>query len=244
MEAKFNINRSTLVDVTGHDFIDYLVAKTITKKIDTNVATITCDRAHKRIPGDVVFILGLTTHLEYNGYFKVSAVSADGLSFSYALTHADDTVNSDLGGEVHDPIGKDGKAFFIRSAAGNICYSLVGNIAIKTATKKITSNVATITTQGPHGLHVGNTVMISGLGGAHAADYNIYATVTVVSAPNSFSFALTHADDAVNVDAGGCVDECVLKTVAAQVNYIDPEVCRKIFKTGTTATGIYVGYGI
>jgi hypothetical protein len=38
--------------------------------------------------------------------------------------------------------------------------------------------------------------------------------------------------------------EAVTKTVEAQVYFVDPVVCKKILKTGTTATGIYVGYGV
>jgi hypothetical protein len=36
----------------------------------------------------------------------------------------------------------------------------------------------------------------------------------------------------------------ITKTVEAQVYFVDPVVARKIFKVGTTATGIYVGYGV
>lgn len=39
-------------------------------------------------------------------------------------------------------------------------------------------------------------------------------------------------------------DEFIIKTVEAQVYFLDPEVCWKIFASGTTATGIYVGYGV
>ena len=38
--------------------------------------------------------------------------------------------------------------------------------------------------------------------------------------------------------------ESVTKTVEAQVYFIDPVLCKKIYKTGTSATGIYVGFGI
>jgi len=36
--------------------------------------------------------------------------------------------------------------------------------------------------------------------------------------------------------------EAITKTVEAQVYFVDPVLCRKIFKVGTTATGIYIGY--
>lgn len=35
--------------------------------------------------------------------------------------------------------------------------------------------------------------------------------------------------------------ETVTKTVEAQIYFVDPVLVRKILKTGTTATGIYVG---
>lgn len=42
-----------------------------------------------------------------------------------------------------------------------------------------------------------------------------------------------------------CQDsEAVTKTVEAQVYFVDPVLCKKILKQGTTATGIYVGYGV
>ena len=38
--------------------------------------------------------------------------------------------------------------------------------------------------------------------------------------------------------------EAITKTVEAKVYFEDPEQCRKIFKVGTSATGIYAGYGV
>ena len=37
--------------------------------------------------------------------------------------------------------------------------------------------------------------------------------------------------------------EYIEKTIVASAEFVDPEYCRKIFKVGTTATGIYAGYG-
>ena len=39
-------------------------------------------------------------------------------------------------------------------------------------------------------------------------------------------------------------DEVITKTVEAQAYFNDPTLCRKIVADGTTATGIYVGYGV
>lgn len=39
-------------------------------------------------------------------------------------------------------------------------------------------------------------------------------------------------------------DEAITKTVEASAIFNDPEYCRKIFKEGTTATGIHIGFGV
>lgn len=38
--------------------------------------------------------------------------------------------------------------------------------------------------------------------------------------------------------------EAITKAFAASEVFVDPEVCRKIFASGTTATSIYVGFGV
>jgi hypothetical protein len=38
--------------------------------------------------------------------------------------------------------------------------------------------------------------------------------------------------------------EAVTKTIEASAYFIDPEYCRKIFKEGTSADAIYVGFGV
>ena len=53
-------------------------------------------------------------------------------------------------------------------------------------------------------------------------------------------------------DTGGTIKYCpmnntdaeaITKTIEASAVFNDPEYCRKIFKVGTTASGIYIGYG-
>lgn len=77
-----------------------LVLSTTKRSIDTNVATLTLASPHGYFVGDYVTVAGITTHLEYNGTFQVTAVSSDRLSFSYALTHANETETADTGGYV------------------------------------------------------------------------------------------------------------------------------------------------
>jgi hypothetical protein len=136
----------------------------------------------------------------------------------------------------------DDKGFFIRSnGAGNIRYATMGSAKATTVSRKIATNVATLKTTEPHGLTIGETVVITGVG---HADYNGVFVVVSVPTTKSFTFALTHADEAETSDTGGIVEAAILKAVFAQEYFCDPEFCKKIFSTGTTATGIHVGYGI
>jgi hypothetical protein len=136
---------------------------------------------------------------------------------------------------------EDTRGFFIRSGAGDIKYSSFGSAAAVSISRQIDTNVATIKTLGNHGLRVGESVMISGL---NHADYNGEFVVIDIPTPYTFTFALTHADEAETGDGGGVIDAVLTKTVEEQVYFLDPEIARKIFSDGTTATDIYIGYGI
>jgi len=234
------IVKASGISVATYDFVDALIAKTLTKKISSNLATIKCDRTHKKYVGDHVYINGLSTHLEYNGYFVISAVSADGLSFSYALTHADDTENSDLGGDIHDPMLRKPNGFYLRVGGnGNIRYALIGNEKAQIVRRKVDTNVATITTRVPHSFKVGNTILIQGLGGT--GYNNVGFTITAIPTPKTLTFALTHGDEDVT-DSGGIVEDTIVKAFTAGTTFTDPELVGKVFKTDTTATSLVVGY--
>jgi hypothetical protein len=70
--------------------------------------------------------------------------------------------------------------------------------AISLATKKIVSNVATMTTSAAHGLYVGTAITIAGV------DATFNGSYTVVSVPTttSFTFAKTNANVAVAASTG------------------------------------------
>jgi len=57
-------------------------------------------------------------------------------------------------------------------------------------------------------------------------------------------FIRSGAGDIKYCPVGNEDSEAITKTVEAKVYFEDPEMCRKIFKVGTTATGIYAGYGV
>lgn len=72
---------------------------------------------------------------------------------------------------------------------------------IATASRAVTSNVATIVTASAHGLVTGASVAISGM---DDDTYDGTHTVTVVDT-TTFTYSLTHADETTTADTGGTV---------------------------------------
>lgn len=73
-----------------------MVFNSINRKIDTNVATIGLLGTHPYLVNDQVTVSGITTHLEYNGDFTITAITST--SISYALTHINENLTADTGG--------------------------------------------------------------------------------------------------------------------------------------------------
>lgn len=70
-----------------------------------------------------------------------------------------------------------------------------------TASRAVSSNVATIVTAAAHGLVTGNSVVVAGM---TDATYNGTHTVTVTNA-TTFTYSLTHADETTTADTAGTV---------------------------------------
>ena len=69
-----------------------------------------------------------------------------------------------------------------------------------------TTNVATLTTSVAHGFVVGDTVIITGVGGT---GYNATAVITVVGTTTTFSYANTGSDEGSTADTGGSINGVV-----------------------------------
>jgi|GEM_PF-1604930 len=61
---------------------------------------------------------------------------------------------------------------------------------------------------------------------------------------NGFFFRVTGDGNIRYCPIGNEDGAAITKAVTASTIFVDPEICRKIFKTGTTATGIFVGFGV
>jgi hypothetical protein len=81
----------------------------------------------------------------------------------------------------------------------------------------------------------------------YANRFNVGREVAVDVSANDYEdengfFIRSGAGDICYIPVGNLDTEAVTKTVEAQIYFIDPVLVKKILKTGTTATGIYVGY--
>lgn len=74
--------------------------------------------------------------------------------------------------------------------------------SVKTATRARSSNVATITTQDPHGLSVGDAVTVTGVGGT---GYNGQWVVKTVPNSTTFTYDNTGSNETQTSDTGGTV---------------------------------------
>jgi hypothetical protein len=83
--------------------------------------------------------------------------------------------------------------------AANVASTAVANITKTVTTKKISTYVATLTTDSAHGFSVGQAVIVSGVDDPTSASYSFDGTQVITSVPTSTTFTY--------VSAGGDVEE-------------------------------------
>ena len=83
--------------------------------------------------------------------------------------------------------------------AKTVTPAVFNSKSIATASRAVTTNVATIVTSSVHGLVTDNSVVIAGMADA---TYNGTYTVTVTNT-TTFTYALTHANETTTADTGG-----------------------------------------
>ncbi len=100
------------------------------------------------------------------------------------------------------------RALLIQSEAQNLRWR---DDNTKVATVAVATNVATLTTQQPHNLAVGNNIVVSGLTNPAAGNGNY----TIASVPNSttITYPITAANLATTADVTGFVMPAVTATV-------------------------------
>lgn len=139
-----------------------------------NTATITTAVAHGFVVGQYVTVVGLGD-ASYNGTFAITAVGST-TTFSYALTHGNESVADTLG--------------------------RVSAQQLTTTYRAVSGNVATLTTSTPHLLVVNQNIEITGVGGT---GYNGVFKVASVPSTTTFTYALTHDDETSTADTGGVI---------------------------------------
>ena len=83
---------------------------------------------------------------------------------------------------------------------------LLGLSTITTTNRARTTNVATLTTSGAHGFRVGDTLIMTGIGGV---GYNATATVASIPTTTTFTYSNTGSDEGTTADTGGSINGVV-----------------------------------
>ena len=154
-----------VVDETGY---------VITNKVLTsNTATLTTSTAHGFSVGETVVVAGVDSI--FDGTYSISAVTSTS-PYTFSYTKTNDAINSTA--VTATVQGYDGSAWFSKDIT----------------LKNITTKIATITTDGVHGLSAGKVVTISGVDGTFDG------TFTVINAPSTttFTYAIPRIVNDVN----------------------------------------------
>lgn len=183
------------------------VASVVGRILVSNVATLTTSAPHGFLVGEQVTITGIDS-TNFNGTYTISAVSSDGLQFSYARNRTDSRVitNSSLTNQVATITTSAPHGFIVgeQVAVSDVSPAYDGTYEI-TATptdntfsyrrlrgtranvvsKAASNGTATLTTSSPHGISAGDQVIIENV------DSTFNGTYTVTSTPSST--ALTYA---------------------------------------------------
>lgn len=83
---------------------------------------------------------------------------------------------------------------------------LLGLSTVATTNRARTTNVATLTTGAAHGFRVGDTLIMTGIGGV---GYNVTATVASVPTTTTFTYSNTGGDEGSTADIGGSINGVV-----------------------------------
>ena len=154
-----------VVDETGY---------VITNKVLTsNTATLTTSTAHGFSVGETVVVAGVDSI--FDGTYSISAVTSTS-PYTFSYTKTNDAISSTA--VTATVQGYDGSAWFSKDITQ----------------KNITTKIATITTDGVHGLSAGKVVTIFGVDGTFDG------TFTVINAPSTttFTYAIPRIVNDVN----------------------------------------------
>lgn len=180
------------------------VASITGKILTSNVATLTTSAPHGFLVGEEVTITGVDG-TNFNGTFTISAVSQDGLQFSYAKSRTDSRVviNSSLSGGVATIATSASHGFVVGEAvslsdigesydgtyeitstptANTFTYDRTRDTQVGIVAKSASNNTATLTTSSPHGISAGDQVIVKNV------DSTFNGTYTVSSTPSATSF--------------------------------------------------------
>lgn len=173
------------------------------------------------VVASAAFTSGQYVFVQNAGYLKVTAKPS---STSVTLLNENYPVNVPAGSTVAD--GSQISPAGIKGLDGGVDFSTLTtddfvmpkvNTGITTASRERTSNVATITTGGAHGLATNDYVQITGLGGT---GYNTSLVQVTVTGATTFTYANTGGDEGSTADTGGTVKPNVEIEVTSSLGFI------------------------
>lgn len=193
----------------------------IGRRLISNIATLTTSAPHGFIVGEEVVITGVDS-VNYNGTYTITAVSSDGLQFSYARTRTDsrNITNTSLSNNLATITTSEPHGFVAgeRAAVSGVNSSYDGTYVIESTptdktftytrtrdselsviSKSASNSTATLTTSSAHNFASGDEVVVRGVD----ATFNGKYTVTSVLSENSFSYFKPSVDVPPSPVSGG-----------------------------------------
>ena len=146
--------------LTNPDVLTYTVTN---KALTSNVATLTIG-THVFAVGQIVRVSGVDT--VFDGVYAITAVAATTISYARTNTNITSTAGT-----------------------GTASVAVHKDLTAVVTNKALTSNVATLTTQGPHGFLVGQRVTVSIADAVFDGDYILTGVTST-----TFSYARTNAN--------------------------------------------------
>lgn len=183
--------------------------RTIAVKAKTsNVATITTSVAHGFVVGEKVKVENVDS-ADFDGTYTITAVPSS-TSFSYAKSGSNVIATS-----VSNPLAR------------------VRPVSRQIKARQLTSNIVTVTTTSAHGMVIGESVVVSGLGASFDGTFSVLSTPST----NTFTYAKTATNEAYAEVAAGAYAEFV-GTIAQQAVVPDgiATVAGSLAFTGSTGS--------
>jgi DNA/RNA endonuclease YhcR with UshA esterase domain len=206
----------TVVDTPTSNSLRYQRARQLFTSVSgkvlvSNIATLSTPNSHFLVPGDRITVSGVD--INFDGEYEVLSIpSSTQVSYAATRTNARNITNRVMSNDIATLTTSEAHGFVIDEGVNvsNVGLSFNGGFRVQSiptpttftyerprATRQTifirsrTSNVATLATTVPHGLAVGEIVILTGVG----TGYDGTRTITTIPSPNTLTFASTGTNE-------------------------------------------------